>query len=137
MVGFSGLKTNMKLLIALFLTATTLVAAEPEFCDVFVNKIDGYPVFRIPSVVVTKNGAVLAFAEGRKSMTDQAQNNIVSKRSTDGGATWSAVQVVAEDGANSLNNPTALATANGRVFLMWQRIPAHLRERSKEIATGF
>jgi sialidase-1 len=127
----------MKLLTTLLLTATALAAAEPTFSDVFVNQTDGYAVFRIPSVVVTKKGAVLAFAEGRKSMADQAQNNIVAKRSTNGGATWGALQVVAADGANSLNNPTALATADGRVFLMWQRIPAHLHESSKDTATGF
>ena len=123
--------------LALLLAATSLTAAEPQFSDVFVNQAEGYAVFRIPSVVVTQKGTVLAFAEGRKNMADQAQNDIVLKRSTDAGATWGALQVVAEDGANSLNNPTALVAENGRVWLMWQRIPAHLNEHSKDTATGF
>ena len=125
------------LLAALLLAAASLTAAEPQFSDIFVNKTDGYAVFRIPSVVVTKKGTVLAFAEGRKNMGDQAQNKIVLKRSTNGGAAWGALQLIHDDGANSLNNPTALVAANGRVFLMWQRIPAHMNEGSKDTATGF
>ena len=39
--------------------------------------------------------------------------------------------------ANSLNNPTAVVSESGRIFLMYQRIPAHLKEHSKETATGF
>lgn len=80
--------------LALLLAATSLTAAEPQFSDVFVNKAEGYAVFRIPSVVVTQKGTVLAFAEGRKSMADQAQNDIVLKRSTDDGATWPVKRVL-------------------------------------------
>jgi sialidase-1 len=88
--------------------------------------------------VVTKKGVVLAFAEGRLVASDQAENDIVLKRSSDGGRTWSALQVVAEDGKNSLNNPTAVVEQQGgRVFLMYQRIPGHLKERSTNTATGY
>jgi sialidase-1 len=81
---------------------------------------------------------VLAFAEGRAARTDQAQNDIILKRSMDGGKTWGTLQVIHEDGANSLNNPTAVVEQqSGRVFLMYQRIPAHLKERSGPIATGY
>ena len=127
----------MKLLPAFLLAAASLVAAEPQFSDVFKSGQDGYASIRIPSVVVTKKGVVLAFAEGRKQAADQAENDIVMKRSTDGGATWSALVVIHDDGANSLNNPTALVAESGRVFLMYQRIPAHLKEHSKETAAGF
>ncbi len=127
----------MKYLAPLFLAAT-LLADEPHFFDVFVGGRDGYPVYRIPSVVVSKNGAVLAFAEARQKLSDQAQNDIVLKRSTDGGETWGALQLIQDDAENSLNNPTALVAKSGRIFLMYQRIPGHLTEHSKEkIATGF
>src|SRR4030095_3492322 len=56
-------------------------AAGPNFSDVFVSDKEGYKSIRIPSVVVTKTGVVLAFAEGRASGRDQAQNNIILKRS--------------------------------------------------------
>lgn len=121
----------------LLLSITALLAAEPRFFDVFTGGTEGYPAYRIPSVVVTKKGSVLTFAEARKSLGDQSENDIVTKRSTDGGATWGALQLIHDDGANSLNNPTAVVEQHsGRVFLMYQRIPAHLKEHSKETAVG-
>jgi sialidase-1 len=115
-----------------------LFAGEPEFGDVFIPQSDGFKSTRIPSLVVTQKGTVLAFAEGRAANADQAKNKIISKRSTDAGRTWSAVQTLADDGDNSLNNPCAVEEKKtGRVFLMYQRIPAHLKESSKATQTGF
>jgi hypothetical protein len=57
-------------LIALFLSVRTQ-ATEPTFADVFVASQDGYKSIRIPAVVVTKAGVVLAFAEGRAANTDR------------------------------------------------------------------
>ncbi len=133
-VTLAGMRTFSLILL---LTASLSAAAEPELTDVFRSKSEGYASIRIPSVIVTKSGAVLAFAEGRKSPTDQAENDIVMKRSIDGGRTWSALRVLHDDGANSLNNPTAVQEqVGGRIFLWYQRIPAHLTEHSAAIATG-
>ena len=124
----------------LFLSALAylpLSGAEPLFSDVFVSGADGYVSIRIPAVVVSKKGTVLAFAEGRLKATDQAENDIILKRSTDAGTTWDKLQLIQDDGANSLNNPTAVVTTSGRIILMYQRIPAHLKERSKNTATGY
>ncbi len=128
----------MRFLLASLLAVTAIFADEPRFTPVFIGGQDGYPVYRIPSVVVGKSGTVLAFAEARKSRTDQAQNDIVLKRSTDAGATWGPLQLIHDDGANSLNNPTALVADTGRIFLLYQRIPGHLTEHSKDkIAAGY
>lgn len=127
----------MKAICFIALTATSLAAQEPEFFDCFVPAKDGYPSIRIPSIVVSKQGSLIAFAEARQSRGDQSENDIVTKRSTDGGATWSALQLIHDDGANSLNNPTAVVEQqSGRIFLMYQRIPGHLKEHSKETAVG-
>ena len=116
---------------------TALRAAEPQFADVFTSGAEGYASIRIPAVIVTKSGSVLAFAEGRQRPKDQAENDIVMKRSADGGKTWSALKVLHDDGAHSLNNPTVVQEQQGgRLFLWYQRIPSHLGERDKEIATG-
>jgi sialidase-1 len=112
-------------------------AAEPEFADVFVSGQEGFASIRIPAALVTQAGTVLAVAEGRARATDQAQNKLVLKRSIDGGRTWSPLRILEEDGANSLNNPTVVQEQHsGRIFLIYQRIPAHLSERSREIETG-
>ena len=124
--------------VAVALAVSVCTAAEPpQFTDVFIAGKDPVPSIRIPSVVVTKSGMVLAFAEGRTVAADQAKNQILLKRSPDGGKTWGALQIIASDGANSLNNPTAVVEqSSGRVWLIYQRIPGHLTERSREIATG-
>ncbi|HWB02995.1 MAG TPA: sialidase family protein [Verrucomicrobiales bacterium] len=117
--------------------AAAVSAAEPEFSDVFTSGKEGYVSIRIPSVIVTKSGGVLAFAEGRQKATDQAQNDIILKRSTDGGKSWGELKVLHDDGAHSLNNPTAVQEQqSGRIFLWYQRIPSHLKEKDKRIATG-
>ena len=122
----------------LLLLALAAVAAEPEFHDVFTVGERDYKSIRIPSVVVAKRGTVLAFAEGRAARTDQAANDIILKRSSDGGRTWGGLQVVAEDGAHSLNNPTAVVEQEtGRVFLMYQHIPGHLKEKSQNVDVGY
>ncbi len=127
-------------LLALFARLGCLAqqAAEVEFFDVFTARKDGYKSIRIPSVVVTKNGTVLAFAEGRGADADQAGNSIILKRSSDDGRTWRPIQLIADDGNNSLNNPTAVVEQDsGRVFLMYQRIPAHMKERDKSVEPGY
>lgn len=125
-------------LAAVFTVAiASAIGAEPEFSDVFTSGQEGYASIRIPAVLATNSGNVLAFAEGRQRPSDQAENDIVTKRSTDGGKTWSPLQVIHEDGANSLNNPTVVQEReSGRIFLMYQRIPAHLKEHSASTATG-
>lgn len=113
-------------------------ATNPEFCSVFDAARDGYDSIRIPSIVVAKTGTILAFAEGRAADRDQASNDIILKRSADGGLTWQPVQVVADAGAASLNNPTAVVDQDsGRVFLMYQLIPQHLKEHDANIQTGY
>jgi sialidase-1 len=121
-----------------FVTAIAALAAEPEFSDVFTAGEGNYKSIRIPSVVVSKRGTVLAFAEGRAARADQAANDIILKRSADRGKSWGALHLIHEDGAHSLNNPTAVVEQDsGRVFLIYQRIPAHLKEASKNTQTSF
>ena len=74
--------------------------------DVFVSGQDGYHTYRIPSIIVTTKGTVLAFCEGRKfSRSDAGDIALIVKQSSDGGATWSESQVVWDEGANTCGNP--------------------------------
>lgn len=50
---------------------------------------EGYAYFRIPTMVITNSGTILAFAEGRRNgPEDEGDIDIVLKRSTDKGKTW-------------------------------------------------
>jgi sialidase-1 len=67
---------------------------------------EGYHTFRIPSLLVTPRGAVLAFCEGRKSnSSDTGDIDLVLKRSTDGGKTFGPLEVLWDDGPHTCGNP--------------------------------
>jgi len=68
-------------------------AADFPAVTVFQNGQDGYKIFRIPAIIKAANGDLLAFCEAREG-GDASQIDLVSKRSTDGGATWQKLQVV-------------------------------------------
>lgn len=78
----------------------------PRQAAVFVSGEEGYNTYRIPAMVVTTKGTVLAFCEGRKlSSSDTGDIDLLLKRSTDGGRTFSRQQVVWDDGENVCGNP--------------------------------
>ena len=78
----------------------------------------GVTCFRIPAIVATPTGALLAFAEARHgSCADDATREIALRRSTDGGLTWSAIQFVAGNASLPVGNPYPIADAT-RVALV-------------------
>jgi sialidase-1 len=84
-------------------------------------------------LVATGAGSLLAFAEGRANLRDHAENKIVLKRSDDRGKTWGPLHIIAEDGANALNNPTAVVLRKtNRVILMYQRYAKGFGEHNAE-----
>lgn len=67
---------------------------------------NGYHTYRIPSLFTTPSGTLLAFCEGRKeSRSDAGDIDMLVRRSTDGGATWSAQAIVWDDDGNTCGNP--------------------------------
>ncbi|MFE5916610.1 exo-alpha-sialidase [Streptomyces sp. NPDC056468] len=79
----------------------------------------GYACFRIPAIVRTTQGTLLAFAEGRqRNCGDAGDIDIVLKRSTDGGRTWGPLQVVSNGAGNTHGNPAPIVDrTNGRILL--------------------
>ena len=54
--------------------------------QVFISGTDGYDTYRIPAMVVTNKGTILAFCEGRKkSSSDTGDIDLLLRRSTDNG----------------------------------------------------
>ncbi|GAB2840783.1 hypothetical protein GCM10027074_03940 [Streptomyces deserti] len=83
---------------------------------------EGYASFRIPAVVCTADGTLLAFCEGRVGSRDDFGNiDIVLKRSTDGGRTWGPLQVAAKNGDDLAGNPAPVVLDTGRVLLVHVR----------------
>ncbi|MFD7445610.1 exo-alpha-sialidase [Streptomyces sp. NPDC059909] len=66
----------------------------------------GYHTYRIPAVVRTRAGTLLAFAEGRSGGSgDSGSIDVVLRRSGDGGCTWGPLQVVAAGKGDTRGNP--------------------------------
>lgn len=103
----------MKTFIGLLLMcAHGLSAAEPSLTrqDLFVAGENGYAMYRIPGLVTTSGGSLLAYCEARKSSgSDWGRIDVVMRRSTDGGKTWSPMQRIAEAPADARRNEAALA----------------------------
>jgi sialidase-1 len=80
----------------------------------------GYSCFRIPSIITTTKGTVLAFAEARRNNCGDAGDiDLVVKRSADAGKTWSALQMVWNDSNNTCGNPAPIVDQNtGKIILL-------------------
>jgi sialidase-1 len=108
----------------------------PEIVDVFVAPRDGYPNFRIPALVVTNQGTLLATAEGRQANSDHAENKLVCKRSTDGGRTWGRLQLLDDEGQVACNDTSmVVCRSTGRILGLYTLIPAEVDEY--HVVAGF
>src|SRR5687767_2000388 len=72
------------------LSAYAAAPAEPEHIPIWDNPSeDGVVIYRIPQILVTRAGTVLACAEARYEKGDGSKADVVIRRSSDGGKTWS------------------------------------------------
>ena len=118
--------------------ALTRDEASIEKVDLFEIGDFGYQRFHIPGVVVTAKGTVLAWCEARKNEgRDWDDIDILLRRSTDDGRTWSdAEKIVQVDGPKAknpfalklshtdpdsvtYNNPVMIADADGTVHMLF------------------
>jgi sialidase-1 len=135
---------NALAFVLFLLTALALPAAEPflQKTNLFTEDTDGFRLYRIPGIVVTAKGSVLAYCEARKfTVADRGEIEIHLRRSTDGGRTWSPAKQVAHLGPRlprnphmpedkkkkdmgglneqTVNNPVAIAARDGTVHLLY------------------
>jgi sialidase-1 len=121
----------------LALAACRVQAAEPSLVtsDLFERGKGAYLVYRIPGIVVTAKGTVLAYCEARASdRGDWNAIDILLRRSTDGGRTFSEPRKIAEVPGPHHKNPVALAqklarpedvTYNNPVAIADRKGPVH------------
>jgi len=127
-----------------------------EVVDLYVGGQDGYAFYRIPAMVVTPKGTILAFCEARKNNChDDGDIDLVVKRSSDLGRTWSPMQLVFEEGGDApitIGNPCpivdpktgvvhlVLTRNNERAFYSFStddgRTFAPLREITNDVRKG-
>ncbi|MGO1597398.1 MAG: sialidase family protein [Sphingobacterium sp.] len=91
------------------------------FDYVYQEETRGYQVFRIPAIVKSKSGKLLAFAEARKlkSNGDSGDIDMVVKISEDNGETWGDMVMIWDDGLNTCGNPVPIVDEEtGRIHLL-------------------
>ena len=106
----------------------------------FESGSDGYHTFRIPAIISTNEGNIIAFAEGRKKgSSDTGDIDLVMKKSGDGGKTWSDLKLIWDDANNVCGNPAPVVDRNsGIIYLLstWNLGEDHeseiIRQTSKD-----
>jgi len=119
----------MKKIITQFIVlffCTNIGFAQPINIPVYISGTEGYKSFRIPAIIKTPNNDLLAFCEGRvNSSGDFGDIDIVMKRSSDNGKSWSPISVIATYDSLQAGNPAPVvdrsdpAYPNGRLFLFY------------------
>lgn len=97
------------------------VPADVERLTVFSAGEESYHCFRIPALLATADGTILAFSEARRnSCRDDTDIDLVLKRSRDEGRTWGPLEVLFDDGDLSVNQPApVLDRETGDVVLVF------------------
>lgn len=123
------------LLLPVTLNGLTAQTAVP----VFTAGKEGYQSYRIPAIIRLKDHSLLAFCEGRlSSAADFGNIDIVMKRSSDLGKTWTPLQVIVNESNLQAGNPAPVVDwldpdfPDGRIFLFYNTGTNH----EAEVARG-
>lgn len=134
------MKRALPHLLLLTLCASCFAADSTELfeTDVFRSGEGNYHTYRIPSVIVTTKGTLLAFCEGRvKDKSDSGNIDLLLRRSTDNGKTWSEPQVVWDDAGNTCGNPCPVVDRDtGTIWLLLTWNGGHLPEKTMKPGFG-
>lgn len=133
MTHSQSIKRHLIILLSSLGLATSATAIQPSDTTlapgleppslVFKEGEGDYPFFRIPTICQSQKGTLLAFAEGRYIRDDHGRNDIVLKRSSDGGKTWGPLQVIQADKELVMVNPSPVALSSGRLLVFYETFP--------------
>jgi sialidase-1 len=115
------------------LLAVAAVAAEPSLTKtpLFEGGVGGYKLYRIPGIVVTKAGTILAYCEARKfTGGDWDTIDIEMRRSTDGGQTFSEPEVIAHVNVPITRSTVAVERKQGKETDITYNNPVAIPDRS-------
>mgnify|MGYP000465857734 CR=1 FL=1 len=90
----------------------------------------GYDTYRIPAIVATTKGTLLAFCEGRKdSASDSGNIDLLLRRSLDNGLTWEEPKIIVDDGDDTCGNPCPIVDrVTGSIVLLLTKNKGHENE---------
>jgi sialidase-1 len=122
---------KVTLLCALAVAIVPAARVEITQTEVFRSGEGGYHTYRIPALITSRKGTMLAFCEGRRgSRSDSGDIDLLIKRSFDQGKTWTKTQVVADFGADTIGNPAPVVEQKtGAILLLLTRNPGSVTEK--------
>lgn len=95
----------------------TRISAPPQTVVVWESGAGTYHTYRIPVVIAASDGTLVAFSEGRVGgQGDAGDIDLLARRSTDGGRTWSEDIVVCDNGKNTCGNPAPVVDEEAGVI---------------------
>lgn len=120
----------------LLVLCPNLIAADLHPVDVFPAGMNGVTLYRIPGMVVTKQGTLLAYCEARhNSAADWGEIEVHLRRSLDRGDSWLPAVKIAHEGVRlegnpakskggeheqTVNNPVAMVIpSSGRIVMLY------------------
>ena len=81
---------------------------------------EGCNFYRIPGIITTSSGSIILYCEFRKdSCSDWASMDVVMKKSTDGGDSWSDWKTLVCGDGKTVGNPI-MFSGSDRIVFMWQ-----------------
>ena len=108
---------------------------------VFSVGMDGVAYYRIPSLICTQKGTLIAAADARLYSVEDNPNKIdkVVRLSLDNGDTWSkADTIVAYSGESAAIDPAMVEDAvSGKVWMLYTHTPEGVGLFSAQAGTGF
>ena len=101
--------------------------------------------YRIPSLLTLDSGVILAGADQRVSIPNDAPNdiNLVMRRSLDGGATWEEMRTLlclpgtGALGASLIDSVLVQDRSTGRVICLVDQFPGGIGQPNAAVGTGF
>ena len=108
-------------------TTSLATAGEPivrSLTDLFRAGKGAYFHCRIPGIVATGTGRILAYCEARYGRSDWEPSDILMRASDDDGLTWGPTELLAAHrhyGPGCMNNPVMISDRDGSVHLLYCR----------------
>jgi len=122
------------LVIALGFLSPDAKAATVDKQDLFTAGTGDYAFYRIPGIVVTAEGTILAYCEARRDNgRDWSTLDVLMRRSTDGGKTWSEPFVVSRVEGPKHENPAAVAVGYGKPYGPTYNNPTAIADRDGSV----
>ncbi len=114
------------IIIAVTLNTFSILAQVEQTSTVFNAGKEHVNSYRIPSIITAKDGSLIVFCEARhESWRDKSHTDIVMKRSTDNGKTWSSTLNLTNGKTGAYMDPTAVVDKkSGKIFLFTTFWPA-------------